>query len=102
MTSTSKLTELRRKTDRELPVIIQRELERGLILAGVAASKASPLYAKADKIYSKMKTLLPTLARADQSERTRLESKLQELRVALDRVPAHVVRQQMTFSAQGD
>jgi hypothetical protein len=102
VTSTPKLIELRQKTDRELPLMLQREVERGLILASVAATKKSPLYAKADKIYSKMKTLLPTLDGMDQGERSRLESKLHELRTALDRTPARAIAQQMTCSAQGD
>ena len=102
MSSSTKLKELRRKTDQELPVMVHRvhrELERGLILASVAATRTSPLYAKADKIHSKMKTLLPALDGL--GERARLESKLRELGAALDRTPARTSHQ-MTCAAQGD
>ena len=102
MSSASKLIELRRKTDRELPVMIQRELERGLTLASVAATMRSPLHTKADRIYSKMKTLLLAVDGVDHAERSRLELKLQELRAALDRAPAGGVRRQTASSAQGD
>jgi len=84
MSSPSKLVELRRKTDRELPVLIQRELERGLTLASVAASSSSPLRKKADNIYEKMKALFPVVDGIDSAQRAQLESKLDELRAALD------------------
>jgi hypothetical protein len=85
VTTTSQLIELRRKTDRELPVMVQRELERGLILARVPAASDSPLHAKASEIYSKMKRLLPALDGVGQHELSRLESKLQELWVAVEK-----------------
>lgn len=100
--TSSKLVELRRKTDRELAIMIQRELERGLTLASVAATKTSPLHVRADEIYSKMETLLPALDGASQREQSQLKLKLRELRVALDRVPAKEIRPQMICSAQGD
>ena len=102
MTDTSKLIELRHKTDSELPAMIERELDRGLALASVAATKASPLYKKAGRIYSTMKTLLPTPADVHQPDRSRLESKLRELGAALERTPAKEIPRQMVFSAQGD
>jgi hypothetical protein len=87
VTSTSKLIELRSKTDRELSLVVQREVERGLVLASMAATRRSPLHIKADNIYSKMKALLPAL-NGDQGGRSHLESKLAELRAALDQTSA--------------
>ena len=82
--SPSKLIELRRKTDRELPEMIERELERALTLASVAATSSSPLRKQADTIYSRMRVLLPVVDSISPAERSRLESKLDELRAALD------------------
>jgi hypothetical protein len=84
MSSESKLVELRRKTDRDLLILVQRELDRGLTLAGVAATKESPLYEQGEKAYRKVKVLLPRISGLDRDQYREFESKLKELRGALD------------------
>lgn len=89
----SKLIELRRKTDRELPLVILRELERGLTLASVAATRSSPFRREADRIYSKMRSLLDAIDGLGPAARIQLDSKLNELRAALDLSEKRMVRQ---------
>lgn len=98
MGNTSKLAELRAKTDRELLLVIRVELERGLALANVAATKGSALYARAERTYTRVKSLLPTAYGVSREERGRLEAQLRELRVTLDGVPPESFRQQTACS----
>ena len=92
MSGTSKLIELRRKTDRELWIVIQRDLDRSLLLANVIATKPSPLHEWAEKAYQWAKLMLTKLDGVPQDEQTLLESKLTELRAALDQVPPQKVQ----------
>ena len=92
MSGTSKLIQLRRKTDRELLIVIQRDLDRSLLLANVIATKASPLHEWAEKAYQRAKFMLTKLDGVPQDEQTLLESKLTELRAALDQVPPQKVQ----------
>ncbi len=88
----AKLAVLRAKTDHNLVTLIQRETERALALANVAASKGSPLYAQAEKAYETVKSLLPKIAALSRDERIAMEVKLKELETALDRLPAETVQ----------
>ncbi|MGE5646835.1 MAG: hypothetical protein ACM336_13685 [Acidobacteriota bacterium] len=75
----AKLAELRAKTDRQLIRLVSNDLELGLKLAaGAEADRASAARAceEAGKLLPKVYSL---------SERVRLETKLGELRAALDR-----------------
>jgi hypothetical protein len=95
MTSQAKLVQLRNKTDRDLLVLVQRELERGLALADVATTKQSPLYGQAERAYRTAKALLPGIAGLTESERRGLEGTLKELRAALDQLPDRQVERSM-------
>ena len=84
MSPTSKLAELRAKTDRELVSIIHNALEVGLLLAanepdvdpvGVLHRRAADIYANTLMLASKVE---------DVGERRRLEGKLRELRETLE------------------
>ena len=86
MSRQSKLVELRRKTDRDLLILIQRELDRGLTLADVASTRHSPLFARAERAYQTVKTWLPLVPGLHRAERRELELGLQELRSALERM----------------
>ena len=44
--NTQKLRVLRARTDHDLLILICRELDRGLLLVNVAATKSSPLFAE--------------------------------------------------------
>ena len=82
-----KLSELRAKTDRELLAIIGTELNRGLLIASVAATRESPLYRHASKSLDRITKLLPTMSGVDHNERKMLEANIKEMRRALDQVP---------------
>ena len=92
-TASSRLVELRHKTDRQMLIVIQRELDRGSTLASVVASKGSQLYIRAERAYEKATSLLTKLDGAlGQDERKRVESTLRELRASLDSVPAQKIQ----------
>ena len=58
MPNDAKLAELRARTDRELLVLIQRELDRALPLADVVVNRESAFYGEAETGYRKVLTLL--------------------------------------------
>lgn len=84
----AKLAELRAKTDRQLLQVILRELDRALPMAKAAANKASPLYIRAEKTYIKVRPLVSRIEAVTEDERAKLEAKLKEVQVALDRAAA--------------
>ena len=83
----SKLAELRARTDRDLVGILHADLERGLALAGVAATRHSIFRAQAEEMYTRARTLLPKLSGLTADELAPLEANLKELAMALDLVP---------------
>jgi hypothetical protein len=82
----TKLVQLRSKTDRDLLILVRRELERALALADVATNKQSPLYAQAIGICETAKVLLPKISGLSRDERRKLELKLKDLQAMLDRL----------------
>ena len=97
-----KLAELRAKTDRELLIVVETELERGLTLAHVAASKGSVLHQRAENFHAQIARLLPRIAGLSVDEQRRLQAKLTELRVTLDQVPAQKIERPKTCQASAD
>jgi hypothetical protein len=87
MSNNAKLAELRGRTDRELLVLIERELDRALTLADVAVSKESAFCGQVESIYGKVLTLLVKAPDMGQGERARIEKKMRELRLLLEQVP---------------
>ncbi len=87
MSNETKLAELRSKTDRELLVLIRRELERGIALANVAAGSGSPFHGQAEQTYRKVCLLLLKSPEMNRGERARIEATLRELRSLLDDAP---------------
>src|SRR4051812_16635252 len=87
MLNDAKLEELRSKTDRELLILIQQELDRALTLADVAAHKTSAFHEEASKAYRKVVTLLLKTPDMGQQDRMRIEARLKELRLLLDNTP---------------
>ena len=73
-----KLAELRAKTDRQLVILIRSTLDDGF------ASRA-----EAERVYSEVRALLPTVCDVTEAERRRLDSKLARLRTLLDQRPMH-------------
>jgi len=86
--NTRKLTVLRTRTDHDLLILIQRELNKGYALATAAASRNSPLFAQAHKALGTAATLLPRIPKLEPEERLRIEGKVKELRCRLDQIPA--------------
>jgi predicted TIM-barrel fold metal-dependent hydrolase len=76
MNCQSKLAELRAKTDRQLVILIRSTLDEGL------RSRA-----EAERAYSEVRVLLPTVRHVTEADRRRLESKLARLRELLDERP---------------
>ena len=102
MTRQAKLVQLRRKTDRDLLILVRRELDRGLALADVATNRESPLYGQAQKAYRTVKALLPGMGGPTQSERRDLELALRELRAALEHLPDRQVQRQMVGTCKAE
>ncbi len=75
------LLELRRRTDRQLVVLVRSEIERALRIADRGAGP------EAEIRYKKARNLL-AIAAATEQERTELESRLREVRAVLDRIGA--------------
>ncbi len=46
---TRKLVSIRNRTDHDLLILVQRDLDRGLTLVAVATTRTSPLFAQAEK-----------------------------------------------------
>jgi hypothetical protein len=86
MLNFSKLAELRMKTDRDLLLILDGELDRGLALANVAASEQSAFYGQAEAVYARTKGLLAQIAGLPEDELSPVRNKLSELKMALDLV----------------
>ena len=95
----SKLAELRAKTDRQLSILVRREMERALVLANVAATRESPLYEQAETAYTRLKALLPRIGGMSRDERALMEANLKELRAALDWVSAQRIQRHAAFVA---
>jgi len=74
----SSLESLRAKTNRQLAVLVRRELDRGLALVSQAR------YCDARRIYETAETLL-AMAELPAQDRCRLQQKLEQLRDALPR-----------------
>jgi hypothetical protein len=88
-TNAQKLRVLRARTDHDLLVLTNRELDRGITAAQFAPDKSSQLCASAEKSLSTTLTLLPWISNLGQNERVRIESRIKELRSRLDHVSVY-------------
>ena len=102
MSKQAKLVQLRSKTDRDLLILMRRELDRGLALADVATSNQSQLYAQAERAYATAASMLPRIAGLNPSERRELEGTLKELRETLDSLPSAQVQRSMAGIGRGE
>jgi hypothetical protein len=86
---TRKLVALRNRTDHDLVVVVNRELDRGLNMLSAAISRNSPLYTQAEKALGTATALLSRVAVAALSaeDRHRIDTKANELRLRLEQVP---------------
>ena len=87
-TNTQKLRVLRSRTDADLLVLVNCEINRGFALVDVATTRDSPVFAQAEKAHDTATALFPRIAGLPESDRLRIETKVKELRSRLDQVPA--------------
>lgn len=87
--NTQKLRVIRSRTDHDLLVLVQHELDRGCTLANLATTRNSPLYAQAVRAHDAAAAMLPEIFGLTDGDRTYLESRIKDLRVRLDEVPAY-------------
>ena len=95
---TRKLLTLRARTDHDLLVLVNRELDRGFALSDMATSRNSPLFAQAEKAYHTVRAILPRISDLNEDDRLHLESRLKGLRSRLDQVPAFARVERYTAS----
>jgi hypothetical protein len=88
-TNTQKLRVLRSRTDHDLLVIVNRELDRGLAMVEAAASRNSPLFTKAEKAFSTATALVPRIVGLGEGDRLRIEKTVKELWSRLAQVPQY-------------
>src|SRR5690348_3868011 len=81
---TRKLLTLRARTDRDLLVLINRELDRGFSFLDAATTRNSPLFAQAKKAFATATTMLPKIVGLSADELQRTEAKAKELRFRMD------------------
>ena len=86
---TQKLVSIRHRTDQDLLVLVQRDLDRGFALVNVAASRNSPLFAQAEKALATATAMFPRIAGMSECDGVRIGARLKELRSRLDQVPAY-------------
>jgi hypothetical protein len=67
--------------------MVNTELDRGIAMANVAASPQSVFYARAEDVYTQVKTLLPKISGLSRADHAALETKVTDLRMALELVP---------------
>ena len=88
MSNEAKLAELRDKTDRELVILVERQLDRGLAVASLAERSGSPVPAEAEKALQLVNVLLRITPEVSWGEHVSLKTKLKELQSLVDHVPA--------------
>lgn len=88
---TRKLIELRARTDHDLLVLVQKELEAGFALVDTAITRNTPPFARAEKALWTAAMLLPRINSVSKDDRKRIEANVMELRSRLVSVPALVV-----------
>jgi len=67
--------------------MVNTELDRGIAMANVAATSQSVFYTQAEEVYVQVKTLLPKISGLSWDDHTALETKVTDLRMALELVP---------------
>jgi hypothetical protein len=85
---TRKLLTLRARTDHDLLILVNRELDRGFALLAVATARSSPFFAQAEKACAAATAMLPRIA-VNADDRQRIEAKVQHLRSRLDELPTY-------------
>jgi len=96
---TQKLVALRSRTDHDLLIVVEREIDRALAAVELAATKSSQRYAQAQKALATATTLLPRIAGVSENDRQRIEATVKQLRSRLDQVPVFAAMRSFPASA---
>ncbi len=99
MSNEAKIAQLRAKTDRELLILIEHELDRALRLAGVTGRCGSGFHVEAEHAYRKLIVLLLKSAEPCGWRRGRIEAKVKTLRFRLDRAATEKVQEFEPYAA---
>jgi hypothetical protein len=67
--------------------MVNTELDRGIAMANVAATPQSVFYAQAEQVYVRVKAVLPNISGLSWAEHNALNTKVTDLRMALELVP---------------
>ncbi len=86
---TRKLLTLRARTDHDLLVVVNRELDRGYTLSDAATTRNSPLFVQAEKAFATATAILPRIAGLSADDRVRIDAKVEQLRLKIGEVPAY-------------
>jgi hypothetical protein len=87
--NTQRLRVIRSRTDHDLLILIQRELDRGLSLVNVTPTRNSLTFAQAQKSHETAMALLPKISSLDDHDRLHIEGNVEELRASLEQVPVY-------------
>ena len=77
---TRKLLTLRTKTDHDLLVLVNRELDRAYGLVNVATTRNLPLFVQAERALATATTMLPRISGLSTDDCQRIEAKVKQLR----------------------
>ena len=86
---TRKLVALRTRTDHDLLVLVQKEINVGFALVDAAINRNSSVFAKAERALSTATALLPRITNVSMDDRKRIEERLEKLRSRLALVPVY-------------
>ncbi len=85
---TRKLLTLRARTDHDLLVIVNRDLDRALNFADRVTIRGSSIFAQAEKALATATAMLPRIAGISADDRGRIQVKVDQLRSRLLEIPA--------------
>jgi hypothetical protein len=86
---TRKLLTIRARTDRDLLVLVNRELARGFAFLDAATTRNSPLFAQSEIALATATAMLPRIAVLSADDRQRIELKVEQLRSRMSEVPVY-------------
>ena len=67
--------------------MINKELDRGIAMASVAATSQSLFFAEAEEVYVRVKRVLPRVSGLKNTDHSALATRVTDLRMALEIVP---------------
>ena len=85
---TRKLLTLRARTDHDLLILVNKELDRGFAFVDSARTRNSPLFVQAEKASALAAAMLPRISALSADDRQRIDAKAEQLRCRMDGLPA--------------